>query len=128
MKSPSGTFSLDQLKEDGYTGPVPLLSTEEAAAARRAYFEAIGQSESTPGPTNARPYGFNVLHRWAHEQAGRQAGSPRARLDRHGGQRDGPALPRQGRVRLRLDRVPRRPDCSSAPRASGRGIFPTASS
>ena len=67
MKSQRGAFSLDQLKEDGYTGPVPLLSAEAAAAARRAYFEAIGQSEESPGPTKARPYGFNVLHRWAHD-------------------------------------------------------------
>ena len=55
MKSPSGTFSLDQLKEDGYTGPVPLLSAEAAAAARRAYFDAIGQSEEHSGPHQCPP-------------------------------------------------------------------------
>ena len=64
MKS---AFSLDQLKEDGYTGPVPLLSAEEAAAGRRAYFETIGQPEESPGPSNRPPYGFNVEHRWAHD-------------------------------------------------------------
>ena len=67
MKSARGTFSLDQLEEDGYTGPVPLLSAEEAAAARRAYFEAIGQSEEAPGPNSGPPYGFNTRYRWAHD-------------------------------------------------------------
>ena len=34
MKSGETAFSLDQLREDGYTGPVPLLSPDEAAAGR----------------------------------------------------------------------------------------------
>jgi len=69
MKSDETAFSLDQLREDGYTGPMSLLSPEEAAAGRRAYFAAIGQSEESPGPTRERPGGFNLRYRWAHELA-----------------------------------------------------------
>ena len=69
MKSAQTTFSLDQLKEDGFTGPVSLLSPIEAAAGRLAYFAAIGQSEDSPGPTDIRPGGFNLRYRWAQDLA-----------------------------------------------------------
>ncbi len=42
--TPSSGFSPDQYRQTGFTGPVPLLSEEEAAAGRKAYFTAIGQS------------------------------------------------------------------------------------
>ncbi len=67
MGSSRNTFSLEQLKQDGYTGPVSVLTAEEAAAGRSAYFAAIGQSEDSPGPTGARPGGFNLRHKWAHD-------------------------------------------------------------
>ena len=69
MKSGESAFSLEQLRENGYTGPVALLSADEAAAGRRAYFAAIGQSEEYPGPTRERPGGFNLRYRWAHDLA-----------------------------------------------------------
>ena len=50
--TPSSSFSPDQYREAGYTGPVPILSREEAAAGRKAYFSAIGQSEA-----DTEPYG-----------------------------------------------------------------------
>ena len=69
MKEGETGFSLDQLQAEGYTGPVSLLSPEAAAAGRRAYFEAIGQSEEAPGPTDQRPGGFNLRYRWVHDLA-----------------------------------------------------------
>ncbi len=70
--NPSSGFSPDQYHQAGYTGPVPLLSDEAAAAARKAYFAAIGQSEATAGPTEERPGGFNLRYRWAYELATNQ--------------------------------------------------------
>ena len=67
MPSRRKCFSVDQYRSEGYTGPVPILSPEEAGAARRSYFAAIGQSEHAPGPTDERPGGFNLRHRWAYD-------------------------------------------------------------
>ena len=69
MTIASAKFSADQLREEGYTGPVALLKPDEAAAARFAFFEAIGQSDDAPGPSEHRPGGFNLKYRWAHELA-----------------------------------------------------------
>ena len=70
MTVSGATFSLDQLAgEEGYTGPVPLLTPDEAAAGRSAFFETIGQPEDAPGPADFRPGGFNLEHRWAHDLA-----------------------------------------------------------
>ena len=66
MTVSGATFSLDQLADEGYTGPVPLLTPGEAAG-RSAFFEAIGQPEDAPGPSEFRPGGFNLKHRWAHD-------------------------------------------------------------
>ena len=67
MKTGKESFSLEQYREQGYTGPVQILSLEEAAAGRRDYFASIGQSEDSPGPTDERPGGFNLHYRWAYE-------------------------------------------------------------
>ena len=69
MAASDARFSLDQLAKEGYTGPVPLLTPDQAAAGRRAFFEAIGQSEASPGPSDFRPGGFNLKYRWAHDLA-----------------------------------------------------------
>ena len=63
----SESFSFEQYRTEGYTGPVRVMGPEEAGAARRSYFAAIGQSEDSPGPTDVRPGGFNLHHRWAYE-------------------------------------------------------------
>lgn len=62
-------FSVEQLKEDGFTGPVPILSKEKVTNVRRRFFEAIGQPEDCPGPTDKQPGGYNLRYRWAHELA-----------------------------------------------------------
>ena len=69
MAVSNAVFSLDQLAEEGYTGPVPLLTPDEAAAGRSAFFEAIGQPEDAPGPSEFRPGGFNLKHWWAQDLA-----------------------------------------------------------
>ena len=61
------SFSREQYRTEGYTGPVRVMGPEAAGAARRSYFAAIGQSEDSPGPTDARPGGFNLQHRWAYD-------------------------------------------------------------
>ena len=43
MATSQSPFSLDQLKDEGYTGPVSILSADQAAAGRRAFFDAVGQ-------------------------------------------------------------------------------------
>ncbi len=69
MTASDARFSIRQLEEEGYTGPVALLTPDEAAAGRRAFFEAIGQDEDAPGPSGRRPGGFNLEYRWAHDLA-----------------------------------------------------------
>lgn len=60
-------FSADQYRDQGYTGPLPFLSSEQAAKYRRAFFEAVGQNEENPGPATSSVSGFNLKHPWAHE-------------------------------------------------------------
>ena len=67
MPSRRENFSAEQYRSEGYTGPVQILSPEQAGAARKSYFAAIGQSETSPGATDARPGGFNLHHRWAYD-------------------------------------------------------------
>lgn len=62
-------FSISKLKDQGYTGPIPVLTHDEAAFGRRSYFAAIGQSETSPRSTQERPGGFNIKYRWAHDIA-----------------------------------------------------------
>ena len=69
LKSNRAGFSIDQFRDEGYTGPVPLLTPEEAAAGRRAFYAAIGQFEESPGPNQKRTGGFNLRYRWAHDLA-----------------------------------------------------------
>ncbi len=67
-----GNFSVAQYQQDGFTGPVPLLSETEAAAGRQAFFTTIGQTEATAGPTKERTAGLNLHHRWVHDLATRE--------------------------------------------------------
>ena len=69
MKDRNVGFSVEQYREEGYTGPVQIMSPEEAAGGRRAFFESIGQSERFPGPTDEKPGGFNLRYRWAYDLA-----------------------------------------------------------
>ncbi|MGA1195773.1 MAG: phytanoyl-CoA dioxygenase family protein [Candidatus Latescibacterota bacterium] len=62
-------FSAKQYTEEGYTGPISLLSQEQAAIYRQAFFNAIGQDEKKPGPAKSSVSGFNLKHRWAHDIA-----------------------------------------------------------
>ena len=60
-------FSLTQLNQEGYTGPVKLLTSEEAADGRKEFFKTIKQTEQNAGPTSVKPGGFNLKYKWAHE-------------------------------------------------------------
>ena len=60
-------FSLTQLNQEGYTGPVKLLTSEEATNGRKEFFKTIKQTEQNAGPTSVKPGGFNLKYKWAHE-------------------------------------------------------------
>ena len=60
-------FSLSQLNEEGYTGPIDVLSAEEARFGRESFYKSIGQNESNPGPLSVKTGGFNLKHKWAHD-------------------------------------------------------------
>ena len=60
-------FSLSQLNDEGYTGPIDVLSAEEARFGRESFYKSIGQNESNPGPSSVKTGGFNLKHKWAHD-------------------------------------------------------------
>lgn len=64
-------FSADQYRENGFTGPLQILTPGEAAEARRSFFGTIRQSEATPGPMNEPPGGFDLRYRWVYDLATR---------------------------------------------------------
>ena len=63
------TFSADQYAKEGYTGPIPLLESEQADAYRNAFFNAIGQNPQNPGPAESSVSGFNLKYKWAYDIA-----------------------------------------------------------
>ena len=60
-------FSLSQLNEEGYTGPIKVLAIEEATEGRKSFFKTIEQTECNAGPTQLRLGGFNLKYKWAHD-------------------------------------------------------------
>jgi ectoine hydroxylase-related dioxygenase (phytanoyl-CoA dioxygenase family) len=62
-------FSADQLRDQGYTGPIRLFKDEEAARLRARFYEKIGQSEAAPGPTKVYMSAWHHQHRWAYDIA-----------------------------------------------------------
>ena len=60
-------FSLSQLNEEGYTGPIDVLSAEEARFGRSSFYKSIGQNESNPGPSSVKTGVFYLKHKWAHD-------------------------------------------------------------
>ncbi|MCZ7644717.1 MAG: phytanoyl-CoA dioxygenase family protein [Planctomycetota bacterium] len=67
------TFSLDQYRRDGFTGPVPVLGEAEAAAYRAKFFAELGQDEAQPGPTKAYMSAWHHRLRWAYDLAAHPA-------------------------------------------------------
>jgi len=62
-------FSIEQFREEGYSGPVRVMSESDAASLRAHFFREIGQAEAAPGPTKAYMSAWHLKHRWSYELA-----------------------------------------------------------
>lgn len=62
-------FSIEQYKEEGYSGPVQGLTLQEADRYYERFFEVIGQSKFEPAATKAKMSAWHQNHRWAYELA-----------------------------------------------------------
>lgn len=62
-------FSLEQYREEGYSGPVQGLSLQEAETYYNRFFEVLGQSKYEPGPTSVPLSAWHHKYRWAYELA-----------------------------------------------------------
>ncbi|HZG87753.1 phytanoyl-CoA dioxygenase family protein [Paenibacillus sp.] len=62
-------FSLKQYEEEGYSGPIQGLTSEEAEDGYRRFFETIGQSRHACGPTSSPMSAWHHRHAWAYELA-----------------------------------------------------------
>lgn len=69
MITSGSTFSLQQYREEGYSGPTQGFSLEEAERGYDAFFRTIGQSRFQPGPSEVHLAGFHYKHRWAYDLA-----------------------------------------------------------
>lgn len=69
MITKGSEFSIEQYREDGYSGPVQGLGLEEADMYYNKFFEVLGQSKYTPGTTDVGLSAWHQRHRWAYELA-----------------------------------------------------------
>ncbi len=60
-------FSVEQYMEQGFTGPIPIMSAASAAACRHEFYQVIGQDEASPSATSANLSAFHHRHRWAYD-------------------------------------------------------------
>jgi len=60
-------FSLERYQEHGYDGPIRVFSEAEAASLRAKFFEELGQSEASPGPTKVRLSAWHQRLRWVYD-------------------------------------------------------------
>lgn len=70
MITAGGTFSLEQYRREGYSGPIQGLTLEEAENGYRRFFETLGQSRHEPRPAaGVNLSAWHQRHRWAYELA-----------------------------------------------------------
>jgi ectoine hydroxylase-related dioxygenase (phytanoyl-CoA dioxygenase family) len=62
-------FSIEQFRQDGFSGPVQALTLVEADRYYRLFFETLGMNPYEPGPTKANLSAWHHRHRWAFELA-----------------------------------------------------------
>jgi ectoine hydroxylase-related dioxygenase (phytanoyl-CoA dioxygenase family) len=60
---------LEHYKEQGYSLPVQGLTLEEADLAYNRFFEVIGQSKYSPGPTKTKMAAWHHKYAWAYDLA-----------------------------------------------------------
>ncbi|NHN30513.1 phytanoyl-CoA dioxygenase family protein [Paenibacillus agricola] len=69
MITKGSPFSLQQFREEGYSGPTQGLSLQEADQYYNHFFETAGQSKFEPGPVQTSLSAWHHKHRWAYELA-----------------------------------------------------------
>ncbi|CAG7630922.1 phytanoyl-CoA dioxygenase family protein [Paenibacillus allorhizosphaerae] len=62
-------FSIEQYKEEGFSGPVQGLTLQEADHYYDRFFEVLGQSKFEPAATNKKMSAWHQKYRWAYELA-----------------------------------------------------------
>ncbi|MCC2686959.1 MAG: phytanoyl-CoA dioxygenase [Paenibacillaceae bacterium] len=62
-------FSVEQYREEGYSGPIQGLSLEEADDGYNRFFEVLGQSKYAAGTTNVGLSAWHHRYRWAYDLA-----------------------------------------------------------
>lgn len=63
------SFSLEQYRKEGYSGPTQGLTLKEADMYYDKFFSVLGQSKYTPGPANIALSAWHHRFRWAYELA-----------------------------------------------------------
>ena len=62
-------FSISQFEEEGYSGPIQGLTSQEANFYYHEFFKVLGQSPFKPGPTNKVLSAWHHNYRWAFDLA-----------------------------------------------------------
>ncbi|BFT71180.1 phytanoyl-CoA dioxygenase family protein [Paenibacillus sp. P36] len=69
MITKGNPFSIEQFREEGYSGPTQGLSLQEADMYYNRFFDVIQQSKYEPGPTKINLSAWHQNHYWAYELA-----------------------------------------------------------
>ncbi|WP_135555707.1 phytanoyl-CoA dioxygenase family protein [Paenibacillus cymbidii] len=69
MITQGAPFSIEQFRQDGFSGPVQGLTLAEADKYYRLFFEALGMSPFEPGAAGVNMSAWHQRHRWAYELA-----------------------------------------------------------
>ncbi|WP_186445636.1 phytanoyl-CoA dioxygenase family protein [Paenibacillus cremeus] len=69
MITKGSAFSIEQYREEGYSGPVQGLTLQEADMYYNKFFEVVGQDKFEPGATKHNMSAWHQRHRWAYELA-----------------------------------------------------------
>jgi ectoine hydroxylase-related dioxygenase (phytanoyl-CoA dioxygenase family) len=73
MITKGSPFSIDQYREEGYSGPVQGLTLQEAEEGYNRFFACLGQSRYEPAPTKEGLSSWHQKHRWAYDLAAHPA-------------------------------------------------------
>lgn len=62
-------FSLEQYRQQGYSGPIQAFTEAEARYGYERFFEVLGQSPANPGPSTQDMSAWHHKYRWAYDLA-----------------------------------------------------------
>ncbi|MDF2964068.1 MAG: hypothetical protein K0S39_5803 [Paenibacillus sp.] len=69
MITKGSSFSVEQFREEGFSGPVQGLSLQEADMYYNHFFEVLGQNKFEPAATKVNLSAWHHKYRWAYELA-----------------------------------------------------------